>query len=377
MRVAQLKTTANRGGAETLLLELTQELAGRGHEFYTFVADEGWLVEKLKAAGLKTHTFSLRPFRLPLSVRRIYKIISKGNFDVILSHGARVNLISSLVSFLTGVPLITVEHGIDDWRNRRGLRVCADRFIGRISTRRVAVSSAVRAMLDNEKIVKAEKIIVINNRTKVPERPDSADELKRNFFLSERLEEPILSIVAVARLAEVKGHANLLKAMPEVLSNIPSIRLYLIGEGELKANLSSLARDLGIEKSLVFLGERDNVPELLPIFDIFVLPSVMEGLPLALLEAMGMGLPIIATAVGGIPEIITNTVNGLLVPSGDHVALSAAIIELIQNPVQRKQLGEAAYQYAHDKLDFCGMVDSYENLLLIEARRAKRPTTGS
>lgn len=370
MLIAQFKTSAGRGGAEKLLLTLTEELEHHGHHVSTFIAEKGWLVNQMERAGFRAHVFSFQPMQLPRNAWQIYRQISQGDFDVILSHGARVNLISAFVSVLTGVPLITVEHNIDDWRKKGGFRLFIDRFIGMVSVRRVAVSHAVAEMLVKSRIIRPDKITVITNGIRYPLRLSLS--LSGTEWIGPKGQAAVVpfSIVTVARLEPQKGHAFIIKAMREVVSVFPSARAYLIGEGTLRNDLMELSADLGICKSIIFLGRKDNVEELLPSFEIFVLPSLWEGLPLALLEAMGLGLPVIATAVAGVPEVVTNGINGLLVPPGNEKALAAAIIEMMGNSTLRARLAESGCRHVRENYDFARMVGQYERLLLSEARRS-------
>lgn len=370
LKIAQFKTSAGRAGAEILLMNLTNELRARGHQVHTFIAEEGWLADQLKEAGQPREILSLNPLRLLWNAPKLWRDFAKGDYDIILSHGARVSLLAALFSRRAAVPLVTVEHNIDDWRDARGLRYRIDRWVGKTSVKRIAVSGAVGKMLVDRGIISPDKIEIIANEILPPHRPDSINEIRKMFFQTEHLKEPDLSIVTIARFSEQKGHSVLIRAMARVLVDLPSVQLYLFGEGKLEKEIRSLAQSLRIGGSVHFLGSRDNVTELLPIFDLFVLPSLWEGLPIALLEAMGLGLPVIATAVGGIPEVITDRVNGLLVPPGDEEALSIALLESLRNSTMRKEIGEAGFRHFRNNLNFFKMVDRYEALLESEVHKS-------
>ena len=151
-----------------------------------------------------------------------------------------------------------------------------------------------------------------------------------------------LVIGAVGRLEEQKGHAHLLAALPELRRQIPDLVVLLVGEGRRQEDLRRQVRDLGLESTVRFLGTRRDLPEIYRALDLFVHPSLWEGLPLALLKAMGAGLPVVATRVSGSREAIVDGVNGCLVAPGDPEALARAILELHRHPEVRRRLGDAA-----------------------------------
>lgn len=146
----------------------------------------------------------------------------------------------------------------------------------------------------------------------------------------------------VARLSEQKGHRYLLEAVPLVLERHPSARFALVGDGELRGELEALAESLGVAGHVEFLGRRDDVPELLATFDVFALPSLFEGLCLAVIEAQAAGVPVVATPVGGIRETVVDGETGLLVPPRDAAALAAAIVRLLDGPEEAARLAASA-----------------------------------
>jgi len=150
-----------------------------------------------------------------------------------------------------------------------------------------------------------------------------------------------LLLGCVGRLHPQKGIATLLDALALLRDNYPQLHLCLIGTGELHDSLQAQTHSLGLEGMVTFTGVRTDVPRLLAALDVFVLPSLWEGMPNVLLEAMAAGLPIVSTAVGGTPEVIVEGVTGLLVPPGEPTALATALRSLIENPALRLQFGQA------------------------------------
>lgn len=187
----------------------------------------------------------------------------------------------------------------------------------------------------------------------------------------ERLGLPRGSLVigAVGRLEEQKGHAHLLAALPELRREIPNLVVLLVGAGRQQEKLKCQVRDLGLEGTVRFLGTRRDLPEIYRALDIFVHPSLWEGLALALLKAMGAGLPVVATRVSGSREAIVDGVNGCLVESGNPHALARAILELHRHPEARQRLGDAARLTVAAQYSLEAMLKRLEELYLDLWRR--------
>jgi len=148
-------------------------------------------------------------------------------------------------------------------------------------------------------------------------------------------------VATVGHCADHKGQRFLVAAAPAVLARFPEARILIVGEGELLPTLREQARALGVEGRVLFPGFRTDVAALLRALDAFVFPSHLEGLGTSVLDALAVGLPVVATTAGGIPEMITDGVHGRLVPPRDPAALAAAMIELLQSPERARALGQA------------------------------------
>ncbi|MCS6922926.1 MAG: glycosyltransferase, partial [Fimbriimonadales bacterium] len=177
----------------------------------------------------------------------------------------------------------------------------------------------------------------------------------------EGIQEDALLIVHIGRFTKQKNHEMLIRAFAQ-LRPPASARLLLVGEGELQPQMEQLVRDLGLAEQIRFLGVRSDIPELLNASDIFVLPSRWEGNPMSVMEAMAAGLPVVATAVGGVPELVENGASGLLVPSDDVAALAQALQTLVDNPSLRATMGHKARQVAQERFDARAMTRAYESL---------------
>ena len=166
----------------------------------------------------------------------------------------------------------------------------------------------------------------------------------------------------VGRLSEEKRHIDLLTAFADVLKKYPSTTLMIVGDGYLRNDLERKADELGIRKKVTFAGFQENVYEYLGKMDLFVLPSRTEGSPLSILEAMAMGLPVIATNIGGIPEIVIDKVTGLLVSLKNTDELSGAIVNLLSNPAMMQQMGENGKKRVMTYFHPGKFIEQHENL---------------
>jgi len=182
--------------------------------------------------------------------------------------------------------------------------------------------------------------------------------------IREKLNLPIKSkiIGAIGRLAIEKGYAYLLKAFAQVKKIDPEAHLIIVGEGELSLTLQTLKNTLKLNRSVHFLGSRNDVPELLQAMDVFVISSLWEGLPLVLLEAMASGVPLVATRVGGVPEVVAYGEEGLLVPPGDSDSLAQAITRVLREPSLGQQFADKALQKVRSRYSVEHMVREHERL---------------
>jgi glycosyltransferase involved in cell wall biosynthesis len=176
------------------------------------------------------------------------------------------------------------------------------------------------------------------------------------------LEAGAFLIILVGTLREVKGHRYMIQAMPALVSQHPNIQTLFVGDGELKEELQAQVATLNLGAHIRFLGNRQDVPELLAASDLFVLPSLWEGLSMALLEAMATGLPIVASAVSGTVQVIVPDETGLLVPPKDVPQLVQAIEQLVSNPVRARSMGVAAQRRV--EAEFSAQKQAQEHLAL-------------
>ena len=186
-------------------------------------------------------------------------------------------------------------------------------------------------------------------------------EKRARFRATHGVEPDALVIVHVGRFVELKNHALLLRAFAQLRSEQP-LYLWLVGDGELRGAMEQLARELGVAARVRFWGVRSDVADILNAADVFTLPSKYEGNPMSVMEAMAAGLPVVATAVGGIPELVTDGQSGLLMPPNNETQLVQALQTVIENPALRQQMAHEAATQARTRFDIRATVRAYEAL---------------
>jgi glycosyltransferase involved in cell wall biosynthesis len=240
------------------------------------------------------------------------------------------------------------------------LRRC-DAFTSRWVTRFHAVSNTVRDSNCRHLGIAPTRVEVVPRGRTLERFEVPADEvalLRQNLTLGDA--DPLL--LCVGRLIDQKGHRYLLQAMPEILRAFPEAKLLIAGEGWKRAELEATGRDLGIAPKVRFLGSRNDIPQLLAAADVFVFPSLFEGMPGALIEAMLAGRPIVASNIPQIQEVVTDCQTALLVPPREPAALSAAIVSLVRDRELRQRLAEAARNSARESYDIRNVTQAMENL---------------
>jgi glycosyltransferase involved in cell wall biosynthesis len=275
------------------------------------------------------------------------------------------NLIGIPLAWLAGVPRRVASHhgqieGLPNWMQWLHTQVI-NRGIASVL---VAVSERVRRQAIFKEGVRPELIVVIPNGIRAIQT-FSKNSPEVNGLRAELGFQPSDHIfLTVGRLVTQKGHSFLLDAIPEVVAAFPAARFVFVGDGPLRPELEDRVAALRIQDLVRFLGIRDDIPLLLSTADGFILPSLWEGLPIALLEAMSAGLPVIATDVEGVDEVIQNGENGLLVPPADPTALAAAILHMLSDPNLCNQFALDGQELIAEKYAIDKMGANYEKLYL-------------
>ncbi|NPV93437.1 MAG: GT4 family glycosyltransferase PelF [Firmicutes bacterium] len=343
------------GGAEEHVLALLTRLNRKYFEPYLICLCRGPFAALAREKGVPT-TEIIMQHKLDLTtVPRIRSFIKENQLDLVHTHGVRANLVARLAARLEGRPVVTTVHSALRYDYTSRLEATIAGFISRLTTpladRIIAVSEAVRADLVASG-ARNERIITIYNGLDFSRFSDArpADIVRRELGLA-----PDQLIVAlIGRLHPVKGHVYFFQAAAEVLKQLPDVRFLAVGDGPLREELKQLVCDLGIAEQVIFTGYYSDIKNILGTIDILCLPSLMEGLPLVVLEAMYFGKPAVASRVGGIPEVVADGQTGLLVPPQDAAALARGLLRLLSDADLRRRLGEAgqalAQQFSIDNM---------------------------
>ena len=318
-------------------------------------------IEETKIEFIPLNKLRYNRFSLGI-VLELYRLMKKKQIHVVRTHRYRSNLYGRLAAFLAGVPVI-IASVHDNYRtDKRPKRRIMNRILSKITDKIVAVSEDVKEDIIRYDSINPSKIDVIPNGIDVerfnPEK--NTTDIRKEFSL----EDDDIVIGFIGRIVPAKGLEYLLNALPYLKEEFKSIKLLIVGEGSLVEKLKESAKKNNIFDNILFTGRRRDIPEILASINIFVMPSIAEGLPNALLEAMAMGKPIVTTEVGGIPEIVKNGFNGLLVPPRDTLSLSKAIKELISNDRLAAKLGQAARDLVHDNLSIKAIAQKWQSLYL-------------
>lgn len=326
------------GGAESLLKNFLIE-ARKYKDFQIDVCTlytRNIFKQELVNNGIAVYDLDL-PFKYDFrGVFKLVKLINSNNYDIVHVHLFPADIMVAVASLFTDkdTKFIFTEHNIYNRRRSIIFYKPIDKFVYSRYRKIICVSEKVEESLVGYLKELESKTIVIRNGIPVPDRKFDV-EAKKEY-----------DILCVARLEEAKGIDILLKAVAilKEKSNL-SLNVAVVGDGSKRDELLSLNENLGLGDTVYFLGVRKDVSNLMNTSKIFVLPSRWEGLPMVILEAMAHGLPVISTPVGGIPEVVKNRENGILVPKEDPNSLSKAILEVLNDSELLRKLSKNAYEF--------------------------------
>jgi glycosyltransferase involved in cell wall biosynthesis len=319
-------------------------------------APGGPLLDLVRDAGMEVITFPqmvqpVAPLKDITAAINLYKHIKKNEYHIVHTHNSKAGFIGRLAAKLAGVPVIIhTVHGFafhDQeplWR-----RILFRNLERRASTwcdRMIFISQPLIDWAFKEKITPPGKTVKIYSGIELGRFQPVSDEEKKQARIRWGIDsdDPVAGIVS--KLWDGKGHKVLIKAFKELTKDLKKAKLFIVGEGYLEDELRSYAEEMGISKSIVFTGFESNVSKVMACFDISVLPSFFEGMGRVLLEAMAMKIPVVASNVGGIPDLVKDNKNGILVNPGDPSELAKAMKKLLTNSEMSISMGENGYQRA-------------------------------
>lgn len=310
-------------------------------------------------------SFSLAP-RDAKALKRLFSLMRDYRPHIVHTHTAKAGLLGRLAARLAGVPIVVhtfhghVLHGYygpaQNWALRK-----MERTLAWLSDRLVTVSEQVKKDLVDYKVAPAERITVIPLGLEL--EPFLNAEARRGEFRRElglKDEEKLVGIVG--RLFPIKNHALFLEAAARIVAANPTARFVIVGDGSLRMALEKQARQLGIDMRVRFIGWRSDLPRIYADMDVLVISSNNEGTPLSAIEAMAAGCPVVATRVGGVPDLISDGQNGRLVDPGDANGIGEAVLDLLRDPQAAKEIGRSAMNSARDRFHVKRLVGDIERL---------------
>lgn len=356
--VLYLSSSSGPGGAEQMLCSLAASLDRTRFRPIVGLFRPGWLKEQCEQQGIETHVFPVGGLLHGAWISACTRLVREERVALIHAHEFDANVHGTLVAAITGVPIVATVHGKHYYWTKFRRRV-AYRFVSRFATM-VAVSQNLKAFIGQKVGIDQTRIKVIYNGVKPLPEYSEGNILGCKAELGIPEGDQIVGVVG--SLYPVKGHRFLVEAIPHVLAKFEHTTFLFIGRGELEVGLKEHVQKLGVEKKVLFLGLRQDVPRLLSLMDVFALPSLSEGLSMAILEAMTAGKPVVTTRVGGNSELVLHLETGMLVPPEDSQALAEGLERVLGDNALAQRMGLAGRGRAGQYFGLHTMVKNYETL---------------
>lgn len=362
LHIMHLRASNFVGGPERQILEhLRHSESDTMHFSLCCFQENGCATELETMAGSYgldcTCVTAARPFDLG-TIRQLARIIRERKVDLLVTHGYKPNLLGRIASWIERIPTVAVSRGWTYESRRVRFYEFLDRIFLRLADSVVAVSEGQR-----QKIlacgVRPDKVRVIHNAIDLTTYPGPA---AKSIRAELGIPQDAIMVATAGRLSPEKNHLGLVEAARHVLEKMPDVYFVVFGEGFLRTDLEKAVADAGIGNRFLLPGFRDDVRSLLHEIDIFVLPSHSEGLPNVALEAFACRKPVVATRVGGTPEVVSDGVSGFLISEGNMEGLGEAVLKLGGNAEMRKQMGMNGFLSVGDAFGFERQTGLYLNL---------------
>lgn len=363
VKILYFITELNIGGAEKVLVHLISQLDRSRFEpsVVCLYDGDGPIAAEIRALNVPVIDLNMTARWDVRAIWRFYQLVRREKPVIIHASLFHANIIGRLVGRMAGVPvIITCRQNISiggRWRER------INRLTAAWDDKVVAVCDVARqAEIEHTGVAPTKVVTIYNTIDPALFHTDHQPE-KSGLRTEWGIPPNTLLIGTVGRLHPQKGLSYLLEAVAQLKARLSvDFRLVVVGDGQLRINLITQSRILDIADRTIFAGARTDVPDILAELDLFAFPSLWEGLPLALLEAMAAGLPVVATAVGGTPEVVLDGQTGILVPPGNPQALAVALERLMMDPALRLKMGQAALVRIQQAFTVEQMAAKYHNL---------------
>jgi len=362
MNIMEIVSGTGVNGAISHCLLLSDQLLRRGNNVMLVCDPRSWIAAQAAPRGIEIVPSDLH--RLPTDeLRRVATVVRHREVEVVHTHMSRAHFFGVLLRWFAGVPSVATAHS----RHFQPHWMLNDYVI--------AVSEATRRYHRKLNLVRSQRIETIPTFIESPRAAAIRCDARARARRSLGVDDSACLIGSIGIVLRRKGAIHLVRAMPEVLAAVPNARLALVGEAgptNYVSEVKSAAEASGVAGQVVWAGHRGDVDEIMAALDLFVLPSLEESFPLAILEAMEAALPVVATAVGGIPECVLPGETGILVPPADSHALAEAIIALLPDPARRRRFGEAGRRRVRENFSIDSQVPRIEDILGRAASRRRK-----
>jgi glycosyltransferase involved in cell wall biosynthesis len=351
IKIIHLVENLNTGGLEKIVATLAKGINQTKFETEVWcLVNGGSIADQLIKEGVRVKLLNYKSYRNPLTFLNLAKRLKKENVQVTHMHGFFASVLGMGASLLAGI-CTKIVHVHTSFYTLSFKNILLNKWINARATKVIYVSEKSRNLFLQEGYGTLEKSIVIYNG--IDYNP---------CVNQEQLDAPIIS--TVASLYIHKGHDILIKAIPEVLKKIPKAHFWIIGKGPLEATLKRLAKNLNIEENITFWGEKNDINKMLSQSSLFVLPSLREGLPISIIEAMAQSKAVIASEVGGVSEIVEDNVTGLIVDAKNTKQLAEKITILLSDTTLRDKMGKNGRLAYENKFQASIMLNHIENVYL-------------
>ncbi len=361
LKLLHVLFSIDTGGLEKMVLELCRRIDNNCIEqSVCCLTDEGDLTPEFASADIKLHYMHKKEGLSFLLSLRIAQLCRREKIDIVHTHDGTANLYGALGARLAGVKKVfNTEHGRIYYDTQR--KKTFNRFLAMCNTLMVCVSQSVKSELLNMGIPD-QKLAVISNGIDIEKYKSAVDRRQKRASLDLNLNDFV--VCSVGRLSEEKNPFLLLEAAKKVINQVPKIKIIIVGDGPLRLTLEKRIKEEGLQNVVFFLGTRNDIAEILSISDCFVSTSNFESFGLAILEAMMCEVPVIATNVGGVGELVQDQVTGGLIDKGNSQALAENIVRVYKDPLIFKKITIQAKEFAIKNFDITAMCTNYHNLYL-------------
>jgi glycosyltransferase involved in cell wall biosynthesis len=354
MRILHTEWSDGLGGQEKRILAEVHGLAEKGHYIAVVCRDHAKIKNEAVKLGIDVHTLPLRKSYDIKSIVRLAALMKNNKFDIVNTHSGVDSWIGGIAAKFANVSLLVRTRHLNIPLKRNLFN-----FIHYLPDVYITCGENMRNNLVTKCGFPESRVVSIPTGVS----PDFFN-VKKNMESRSKYGLDINStvIVNVGILRSVKGHEVTFNAVKMVVESVPAAKFLIVGDGPRKEALEKAVRDLGISEYVIFTGYVEDIPEVYSISDVAVLSSWSEGLPQSLLQAMAAGVPVVATKVGGVPEVVINEKTGLLIEPGDHKALAKCIIKILNNRDFSLKIAESAKDHIMKEHSVTHMIDKIETL---------------